>query len=141
MVWDMGVWSHTMGWYGMWVSDIIPDGNGMVSITKRALSLYRQYASYIRYALTISGLAFHYSLISFERDNISPPGVPYRYRPMGPLGWVGYPISFRPLLHTPISTTEPINQQSSPGPPYTRVRRNVEKTPSTFPRDKHNEVR
>ena len=59
----------------------------MVSITKRALSLYRQCANYIKYALAILGLVYHHDPISFGWDGMPPPGVPYRYRPTGPLGW------------------------------------------------------
>ena len=62
MVWDMGVRSHTMGWYGIKLSDPIPSGNGMVSISKRALSLYRQCASCIRLSLPLGPCVIPYHL-------------------------------------------------------------------------------
>ena len=66
-----------------------------ISITKSALSLYRQYASYIGYALTILGLACHHGPIPFERDGMPPPGGPIPIPFHGTVE-MGYPISFRP---------------------------------------------
>ena len=53
MVWDVGVRSHTMGWYGIKLPDPIPSGNGMVLISKHALSSYKQCANSICFALAI----------------------------------------------------------------------------------------
>ena len=59
MVWDLGVRSHTMGWYRIKLPDPIPSGNGMVSINKHALILFRQYANCIEYILIILDLVYY----------------------------------------------------------------------------------
>ena len=62
-----------MGWYGIKLPDPIPSGNGMVSISKHALSLYKQCANSIRYALAILGLICHQDPIPFRWDGMDPP--------------------------------------------------------------------
>ena len=76
MVWDMGSRSHPK-----WQWD------GIDYLSNQDLSLYRQRANYIGYALAILDLVCHFDPIPFGWDGMDPPMIPYRYHPMGPLGW------------------------------------------------------
>ena len=68
MIWDIGVWPHTMVWYGIWQSGRqIPSQSHfkwyIICSTSGKLSLFKQSVSRIRLSLSLGSYTIPYHLL------------------------------------------------------------------------------